>query len=52
MIVDLDKQLYVVDEQTIEHKVISIDLVNKKVKCENDEEYVYGANNLTVIVKN
>ena len=52
MIVDLDKVLYVVDEDTHEHQVKSIDVVKKIVTSINNETYSYGTRPLTIIIKN
>ena len=51
MIVDLDKSLYVVDENTVEHKIKFINLDSRTVKCFDDSEFAYSTNHLTIIVK-
>lgn len=54
MIIDLDQPLYVVDELVREHRVVSIDIREKTVTCEDGEVFEYGTNadNLTVVIKN
>ncbi len=51
MIIDLDKPLYVIDERTHSHRVLSIDIINKIVYCENDQSFEYGTCPLTVTVQ-
>ena len=51
MIVDLDNVLYVVDEDTHEHRVKSIDVINKTVTTIDNEVYEYSTNPLTIVIK-
>jgi hypothetical protein len=51
MIVDLDKALYVVDSQTHEHEVSTIDIINKVVTTVDGETFEYGTCPLTIIIK-
>jgi len=51
MIVDLDQTLYVVDDKTQEHRVVSINVREKTVLCEDGLEFEYSTTNLTVVVR-
>lgn len=51
MIVDLDEPLYVIDENTHEHRVSTIDIINKIVYCDDNTSFGYGTHPLTVIIK-
>lgn len=51
MIVDLDQVLYVVDNNTHEHKVSSIDVINKIVHCVDGTSFEYSTVSLTVTIK-
>lgn len=50
MIVDLDKILYVVDNDTHEHQVKSIDVINKVVTTVDNKTYEYGTCPLTIVI--
>ena len=51
MIVDLNQILYVVDNNTHEHKVSTIDIINKIVHCTDGSQYEYSTSPLTVTIK-
>lgn len=51
MIVNLDEQLYVIDENTHSHHVSTIDVINKIVHCTDGTSYEYSTSPLTVTIK-
>ena len=51
MIVDLDTALYVVDNKTVEHRIVSINIREKIVYCEDGLEFEYSTSPLTVVTK-
>lgn len=50
MIVDLDKALYVMDENTHKHRVVTINIREKTVTCEDDTVFEYSTCPLTVVI--
>lgn len=52
MIIDLDQPLYVIDDTMLEHRVVSINVREKTILTEDELEFEYGTNNLTVVIKN
>ena len=51
MVVDLDTALYVVDNKTVEHRIVSINIREKIVYCEDGLEFEYSTSPLTVVTK-
>lgn len=51
MIIDLDRELYVLDERMQEHRVVSINVREKIVYCEDDTEYEYSTRPITVNIR-
>jgi len=51
MIVDLDQNLYVVDNRTHAHRISYIDVINKIVHTTDDLEFEYSTSPLTVTIK-
>ena len=52
MIIDLDQTLYVVDEQTREHRIVTINIREKTIQCEDGLEFEYSTSPVTVTIKN
>lgn len=52
MILDLDQPLYVLDNKAKEHRVVSINIREKTVTCEDGTVFEYSTDNLTVVIKN
>lgn len=50
MIVDLNQELFVVDEKTHAHKISNIDIINKIVHCTDGTSYEYSTSPLTVTI--
>lgn len=50
MIVDLDETLYVVDENTHKHRIVSINIREKTVLCEDGTSFEYSTCPLTVVI--
>lgn len=50
MIIDLNQTLYVVDEQTNHHRIVSINIREKTIKCEDGTEYEYSTAPITVVI--
>ena len=50
MIIDLDQTLYVVDEQTNEHRIVSINIREKTITCEDGNIFEYATSPITVVI--
>lgn len=50
MIVDLEKPLYVMDENTHKHRIKSFNILEKTVTCIDGLTFEYSTTNLTVVI--
>lgn len=50
MIVDLNQALYVVDNQTFHHRIVTINIREKTIQCEDGTEFEYSTSPITVVI--
>ena len=51
MIIDLNNDLYVIDDRSDYHRIKLINLLEKIVVCEDGEEFEYSTTPITVTIK-